>query len=67
MLVSPWAYVSIDGRARGQRVRGEDTLEAGVTHRLRFTRDGYQTIDTVLTLRPAEQRLLRILMKRRAP
>ena len=67
MLVSPWANVSIDGRARGQRVRGEDTLEAGVPHRLRFTRDGYQTIDTVLTLRPAEQRLLRILMKRRAP
>jgi hypothetical protein len=67
MLVSPWANVTIDGQARGQRVRGEDTLSAGVPHRLRFTREGYQTVDTTMTLRPAEQRLLRILMKRRTP
>jgi serine/threonine protein kinase len=67
MLVSPWANVTIDGQARGQRVRGEDTLSAGVPHRLRFTRDGYQTVDTTMTLRPAEQRLLRILIKRRTP
>ncbi|HUF34684.1 MAG TPA: hypothetical protein VMN37_01980 [Gemmatimonadales bacterium] len=67
MLISPWATVTIDGRARGQRVRGEDTLAAGVPHRLRFSRDGYVTIDTTLTLQPAEQRLLRILMKWGAP
>jgi serine/threonine protein kinase len=67
MLISPWASVTIDGRARGQRVRGEDTLAAGVPHRLRFSRDGYQTVDTTMTLQPSEQRLLRILMKRRTP
>jgi hypothetical protein len=67
MLISPWANVTIDGQARGQRVRGEDTLSAGVPHRLRFTRDGYQTVDTTMTLRATEQRLLRILMNRRTP
>ncbi len=67
MLISPWANVAVDGQDRGQRVRGEDTLSAGVGHRLRFSRDGYVTVDTTLTLRPGEQRLLRILMKRRTP
>jgi hypothetical protein len=67
MLVSPWAYVRIDGRAKGQRVRGEDTLSAGVQHRLRFERSGYTTIDTALTLQAGEIRLLRIQMTARKP
>jgi uncharacterized protein YjdB len=64
MLVNPWAYVVIDGRGRGQRVRGEERLPAGV-HRFRFERSGFITVDTTITLQPDEQRLLRIQMRAR--
>jgi hypothetical protein len=67
MLIVPWAYVTIDGRGRGQRVRGEDTLTAGVPHTFRFERGGFATFDTTLTLQPDEQRLLRIQMTVRKP
>jgi len=66
LLVSPWANLSIDGVRRGLRTRGEDTVTAGVRHRLRFEREGFVTVDTSVTLRPGEQRLLRIQMIRRA-
>lgn len=66
MLVDPWAYVIIDGRGRGQRVRGEDRLPAGV-HRFRFERNGYVSVDTTITLQPDEQRLLRVQLKARTP
>jgi len=67
LIVPAWAYVFIDGVARGQRTRGLDTLAARVTHRLRFERDGFETIDTTVTLRPGEQRLITIQIKRRSP
>jgi hypothetical protein len=64
MLVDPWAYVQVDGRARGQRVRGEDRLPAGL-HHFRFERNGFVTVDTTITLQPDEQRLLRIQLRAR--
>lgn len=67
MLVMPWAYVSIDGQARKQWTRGVDTLSAAVPHRVRFERDGFVTIDTVVKLLPGEQRLLRVQMIARTP
>ena len=67
MLITPWANVSIDGRSLGRRDRGEDTLPAGIPHRLRFERDGFVTVDTTVTLQPGEVRLLRILLTARNP
>jgi serine/threonine protein kinase len=63
MLIEPaWAYVAIDGEPRGQRSRGVDTLRAGIAHRVHFERDGFTSVDTVLTLGPGEH-LLRVVMK----
>jgi serine/threonine protein kinase len=63
MLIEPaWAYVAIDGEPRGQRSRGVDTLRAGIAHRVHFERDGFNSVDTVLTLGPGEH-LLRVVMK----
>jgi serine/threonine protein kinase len=67
MLVTPWAYVSIDGLPRGQRTRGVDTLPAGRAHRLHFERVGFVTVDTTVMLRSGEQRLLKIQMTPRNP
>jgi hypothetical protein len=67
MLVTPWAYVFIDGRAGQQRARGVDTLSAGVRHRLRFAREGFETFDTIVTLRPGEQRIMEVQMTPRKP
>ena len=62
MLVTPWASVSIDRRPGLRRARGADTLAAGVPHRLHFERAGFATIDTTVTLRPGEQRVLEVHM-----
>jgi uncharacterized protein YjdB len=69
VLVTPWANVTVDGVFRGQWTRGADTLSAVVPHRLRFERSGsgFEAIDTTITLRPGEQRLLRVQMTRRDP
>ena len=67
MLVQPWAFVSIGGLPRGQRTRGVDTVPAGVPLRLRFEREGFVRVDTIVTLRSGEQRLLRIQMTPRDP
>ena len=67
MLVTPWASVSIDGRAGLRRARGADTLVAGIPHRLHFVRPGFATIDTTVTLRPGEQRLLEVQMTATKP
>lgn len=61
LIVPTWAYVSIDGIPRGQRTRGVDTVPSG-THRVRLERSGFQSVDTTVTLRPGEQKLLRIHM-----
>ena len=66
-LVTPWASVSINGRPGVRRARGSDTLPAGVLHRLRFERPGFATVDTTVTLRPGEQRVLEIQMTPTAP
>jgi len=66
MIVSPWAYVSIDGSGRGSRLSGTDTLTSGVPHRLRFERDGFVTVDTVVTLPPGKEFLLKVQMIPRA-
>jgi len=67
MLVTPWASVSIDGRAGLRLARGADTLVAGIPHRLQFARPGFATIDTTVTLRPGEQRLLEVQMTPKKP
>lgn len=67
MLVTPWASVSIDGRAAIRRARGVDTLVAGIPHRVRFERPGFATIDTIVTLRSGEQRLLDVQMTATKP
>jgi len=67
IIVTPvWAYVSIDGSRRGSQLAVTDTLASGVPHRLRFERDGFVTVDTVVTLRPAQEYLLKIQMIARA-
>ena len=67
ITVTPiWAYVSTDGSRRGSQLAVTDTLASGVPHRLRFERDGFVTVDTVVTLRPAQEYLLKIQMIARA-
>jgi len=66
MIVSPWAYVSIDGSGRGSRRGGTDTLTSGVPHRLRFERDGFVTVDTDVTLHSGKEFLLKVQMTPRA-
>ena len=61
-----WAEVSIDRKNIGQRRDWGDTVGPG-PHRLRFEREGYITIDTTVTLQPAETLPLRIDMMRRSP
>jgi len=61
-----WAEVSVDRKSIGQRTDWGDTLGPG-PHRLRFERAGYLTVDTTVTLQPAETLPLRIDMQRRAP
>ena len=67
MLIAPWANVTIDGAAKGQRTRGEDTLTSNVEHRIRLERDGFAPVDTTLVLKTNEQRFLRIILLPRAP
>jgi hypothetical protein len=67
MRIQPWASVTIDGKALGERPIRSDTLTAGVPHRLHFERDGYMTFDTTVILRPGETRGLQVNMKRRSP
>jgi len=67
VLVTPWALVSIDGRAGIRRARGTDTLAAGIPHRLHFERPGFAAVDTIVTLRPSEERLLEVQMKPATP
>jgi hypothetical protein len=66
MLVTPWAMVSVDGRAGIRRARGIDTLPAG-RHRLRFERPGFVTIDTSVTVGPGELRIVDIQLIPRKP
>ncbi len=61
-LVTAWAFVSVDGLARGQKTLWVEPLPPGVPHRLHFERDGFVTIDTSVTLQPGEERVLRIVM-----
>lgn len=61
-----WAEVSIDRKSVGQRRDWGDIVAPG-PHRLRFERDGYITVDTTVTLQPAETLPLRIDMQRRSP
>jgi hypothetical protein len=67
LLVTPWANVFLDGAPLGQRTRLVDTLSAGKPHRLRFEREGFVSLDTVVTLQANEQRLLRIQILPRNP
>ena len=68
MLIAPtWSFVSINGLPKGQRTRSVDTLPSGVAYRLHFERDGFVPVDTTVTLRPGEQRLLRLQMTPRNP
>ena len=67
MLVTPWAFVVLDGRAMLQRTRWVDTLSARVPHRMHFERPGFVTFDTIVTLQPGEQRVLEIQMTPRKP
>jgi serine/threonine protein kinase len=61
-----WAEVSIDRKNIGQRRDWGDSMGPG-PHRLRFEREGYITVDTTVTLQPAETLQLRIDMQRRSP
>ena len=67
VLIQPWAAVSIDGRSLGERVRVEDTVPAGIPHQLRFERDGYVSLDTIVTLQPGRSTLMTITLRRRNP
>jgi len=67
VIVPTWSFVSINGLPKGQRQRGVDTLPSGIAYRLHFERDGFVSVDTTVTLKPGEQRLLRIQMTPRNP
>jgi uncharacterized protein YjdB len=67
LLVTPWAFVSIDGVPHGQLTRLVDTLRAGVGHRVHFEHSGFAAMDTAVTLEPGEARLLRIQLTPRNP
>jgi len=64
--VTPWAYVFVDGSSRGPRREGTDTLAPG-PHRLRFERDGFVPLDTVVTLQAGKELLLKFRLTPRAP
>lgn len=67
VMVTPWANLKIDGVDRGARTRSADSVSAGVPHRLRFDRPGFESVDTSVTLRPGERRLIQIQLKPRGP
>ena len=67
VFVLPWANLAVDGASHGQLTREIDTLTAGVAHRLHFERNGFVSVDSIVTLRPGEQRLLRVQMTARQP
>ena len=67
MIVRPWANVTIDGVAKGQRTRALDTLSAGIAHSVRLEHPSSVTIDTIITLRPGERRQITFEMKPRSP
>ncbi len=66
LVVGMWANVTIDGIDAGQRSGFTDTLAAG-SHRFRFEHDGFQTIDTTVTLQPGPNNLRIQFVKRGTP
>ncbi len=64
IMVTPWANVWIDNVSYGQMSRSVNTLRAG-RHMLRFVKDGFVTVDTLVTLRPGSRQLLRVQMRPR--
>ena len=64
LLITPWAYVSIDNHSWGQRDRLEQTVPSGIPHRLHLEREGFVTVDTTVTVNASEVRLVRIQMTR---
>ncbi|MBI2614497.1 MAG: protein kinase [Gemmatimonadetes bacterium] len=61
LRVNPWANITINGASKGARPLLVDTLISG-THLLHFEREGFETKDTTITLRPGETLRLVILM-----
>ena len=61
LRVAPWANITINGEAKGARPQLVDTLIPG-THLLHFEREGFETKDTTITLKPGETARLLIRM-----
>jgi serine/threonine protein kinase len=55
--IRPWASLSINGVDVGQKSRVDTMLVTG-QYRLTFARDGYGTVDTLITLGPATDPLM---------
>jgi hypothetical protein len=58
--------VELDGAAIGQKSRMNEKLAAG-THRLRATKDGFATKDTLINLTAGETARLNIKLEPRQP
>ncbi len=61
LRVNPWANITINGEAKGGKPTLVDTLIPG-THLLHFEREGFETKDTTITLKPGETARLMIRM-----
>ena len=57
--VNPWANISVDGVDFPAKTGVVDTLLPGA-HSIRFERDGFVTVDTVVTVRAGDQSRLNI-------
>jgi serine/threonine-protein kinase len=57
--VNPWANISVDGVDFPAKTGIVDTLMPGA-HSVRFERDGFVTVDTVITVKAADQSRLNV-------
>jgi serine/threonine-protein kinase len=60
--VGGWARIYVDGAFRREGTSHRDSLPPG-THTLRLEREGYVTVDTTVTLRGGETRVVTITMR----
>jgi hypothetical protein len=65
-IAGGWARIYVDGVIKRSGTSHRDTLPAG-THTLRLEREGYVTVDTVVTLSPGQTEIVTIPLRRSGP
>ena len=63
IAVRPAAQVFIDGQALGERTRFQHEVRADVPHALRFMKDGYVTLDTLVTVQAGGRQVVNIALR----